>query len=105
MSTTTIADTIGAKARKDPNGRADQAIRYDRTKKITSSRRRTKARNAFVGAVAEFPASTVWVLGVPLPFSQSGIVGVVLHNAGLHLSSLGQLFYKTAMGCESDGRQ
>ena len=39
------------------NGSVDQAIKYERTKKITSSRRRTKARKPFVGVVAELPGT------------------------------------------------
>jgi hypothetical protein len=48
---------MGAKARKLPNGSVDQAIKYERTKKITSSRRRTKARKPFVGVAAELPVT------------------------------------------------
>src|SRR5215217_849463 len=74
--TTTIADTSGEKARKVPNGSVDQAIRYVRAKKITSSRRRTKARNPFVGAVAELPVtSTFWTVGVPDAPSEVGSFG------------------------------
>jgi hypothetical protein len=76
METTTIADISGEKARKLPNGSVDQAIRYDSTKKITNSRRRTKARNPFVGAVAEFPfTSTVWIVGVPDASPEAGSFG------------------------------
>src|SRR5215211_1729627 len=74
--TTTIADTIGAKARKDPNGRADQPIRYERTKKTNNSRRRTKARNPFVGAVAKAPfTSAAWIVGVPDTSPEAGSFG------------------------------
>jgi hypothetical protein len=56
---------MGAKARKPPNGSVDQAIKYERRKKITNSRRRTKARNPFVAVAAELPlTSPVWLVGV-----------------------------------------
>ena len=41
-----------------PNGSVDQAIKYERTKKITSSRRRTKVRKPFVGVAAALPVTS-----------------------------------------------
>jgi len=76
IETTTIADTSGEKARKLPNGTVDQAIRYERTKKITSSRRRTKARKPFVEVVAELPVtSAVWPLSLPAASPETGSFG------------------------------
>jgi hypothetical protein len=76
IKTTTIADTRGPKARKPPNGSVDQAITYERTKKITNSRRRTKARKPFVGGAAELPlTSPVWLVGVTAASPETGSHG------------------------------
>src|SRR3954467_1758570 len=77
IATPTIADTRGANARKLPNGSVDHAIKYERTKKITSSRRRTKARKPFVGVVAELPVtSTVRLVGVAAASPETGSFGL-----------------------------
>jgi hypothetical protein len=71
-----IADTSGEKAQKLPNGSIDQAIRYVRAKKITSSRRRTKARNPFVAVAAEPPVpSSVCLVGVTDAWPETGSFG------------------------------
>src|SRR4051812_32591767 len=76
MLTTMMADNSGDKARKLPHGSVDHAIRYESAKKITSSRRRTKARKPFVGTVADLPViSTVWIVGVPEASPGAGSFG------------------------------
>jgi hypothetical protein len=94
-----IAESSGEKARKLPHGSVDQAIKYEMAKKITNSRRRTKARNPFVGAVAELPVtSTVWTVGIPDAPSEVGSFGSFwTMRVFMPAPRLVDLFYKLAL--------